>query len=301
MKKSIIAIVAIILMAAASCTNKTNGVKVIHYPVEWDSSSYIPRPMNDSLIETRFLWSTGEETKTITTPASGEYELTYTEVYSSGIVSSVRMIFITDAGMIIDPIVNEEVVDKIQVLHNPVKYDSSSYIPRPMNDSLIETRFLWSTGEETPTITTSLPGEYQFTYSKVYVSGITSSVTQTFIVTDSVTVIDPVINVYYLWSTGETTSSIKIIEPGNYVREEVYIYASGVHSNRSITFKLRDNLEYEVVYCPPFEYNPGDMSYEVIEWDLSTCEIIPIDSVFGTVYSYSMFDSGYLIKGEICK
>lgn len=211
MKKFVI--IAIVLMAAASCTNKTNGVKVIHYPVEWDSSSYIPRPMNDSLIETRFLWSTGEETPTITTPDSGEYELTYTKVYASGVVSSVRMVFIAGPG----------------------------------------------------------------------------------------TVIDPIVNVFYLWSTGETSSSIEITEPGNYVREEVYIYASGVHSNRSIIFKLRDNLEYEVVYCPPFEYNPGDMSYEVIEWDPSTCEIIPIDSVFGTVYSYSMFDSGYLIKGEICK
>ena len=194
----------------------------------------------------------------------------------------------------------EEETD-IHVIHYPVEWDSSLYVPCSVGDSLVKVGFVWSTGEESPTIATSLPGEYQFTYSKHYASGVVSSVTQTFFVTDSVAVIDPVISVYYLWSTGDTSSDIEIIEPGNYVREEVYIYASGVHSNRSITFKLRDNLEYEVVYCPPFEYNPGDMSYEVIEWDPSTCEIIPIDSVFGTVYSYSMFDSGYLIKGEICK
>ena len=205
MKKFVI--IAIVLMAAASCTNKTNGVKVIHYPVEWDSSSYIPRPMNDSLIETRFLWSTGEETPTITTPDSGEYELTYTKVYASGVVSSVRMVFIAGPG----------------------------------------------------------------------------------------TVIDPIVNVFYLWSTGETSSSIEITEPGNYSREETSVYASGVRSQRSTTFNVCDNVVF-VEYSSPFEYNPNQMTYTVMGFDPSSNKFTLIKDEPGI-----MFDSGYLIKGEICK
>ena len=115
MKKVIIAIVAIIAMAFAAtrCSNgninKTEqsfGLTVLHEPMAWDSSSYAPHSKDDELVEINFKWSTGVGLPEIHAIDPGVYVLTYTEVYASGIISSIIQTFsTTDRNVIIDPVV----------------------------------------------------------------------------------------------------------------------------------------------------------------------------------------------------
>lgn len=183
----------------------------------------------------------------------------------------------------------------IQVLHNPATWDSSLYVTPLVDDSIIEVGFAWSTGEETPTISTSAFGEYEFTYTKVYASGTISSIKELF-VADSGVLIDPVIKVKYLWSTGEITPSITNSKPGSYSCKRTCVYASGICCELSKFFEVCNDNVY-IRYSAPYEYDPNEIKgYTVVEFDPSSNKFTLIKDEPGI-----MFDSGYLIKGEICK
>jgi hypothetical protein len=115
MKNIITIIVAIFAMAfaATSCSNRNIneaeeefGFVDLHDPVEWDSSLYVPHSKDDELVDINFKWSTGVGFPDILAITPGVYVFTYTEVYASGIVSSITQTFsTTERDVIIDPVI----------------------------------------------------------------------------------------------------------------------------------------------------------------------------------------------------
>lgn len=81
------------------------GYIELHDPVAWDSSCYVPHSVDDSLVKIDFTWSTGVKQPRLFTEDSGKYEFTYTEVYASGAVSTIKQLFVADSGVVIDPVV----------------------------------------------------------------------------------------------------------------------------------------------------------------------------------------------------
>lgn len=112
-------------------------------------------------------------------------------------------------------------------LHDPMAWDSSYYVPRSIDDSLVEIEFTWSTGEKGPRLLTKESGVYVFTYTEVYASGIKSQITQTFFASDKWIMIDPVVKVYYFWLSIDATPNVDVKEP-YYLKpfKTIEVYAS---------------------------------------------------------------------------
>jgi len=162
-----------------------------------------------------YLWSTGEQTPTITTNQPGTYWLETTN--SCNIKSDTITISII-------PDINLELPSDTSIC-----ILESILIQPTSNNSNIN--YLWNTGEQTPTITTDQPGIYWLeTSNSCYIETDSIIISNTpninvelpndtsICISESI-LITPTTNnpnINYLWNTGEQTPTITTNQPGTY-------------------------------------------------------------------------------------
>lgn len=165
-----------------------------------------------------YLWSTGATTSTINALLSDDYSLTIDDGNGCVRTSNTITVDVTPAPSATIIADGPTTFCEGGSVNLSVNFDADSY--------------LWSTGETTPSITVSEGGEYQVTLTKNGCTGesqpilitvnavpnatIVAQGPTTFCDGGSVMLKAPNGNDSYLWSTGETTSSISAVASGDY-------------------------------------------------------------------------------------
>ncbi|HPE97542.1 MAG: T9SS type A sorting domain-containing protein [Chitinophagales bacterium] len=193
----------------------------------------------DAGAASEYLWSTGETTSSIDVDATGSYSVTITDVNGC-----------TDISNAVDVTVNPIPVATITP-DGPTEFceDGSVLLTASAGDS-----YLWSTGETTASISASAAGSYNVEVTTLGCSATSSDVNvtvyaapvasisadgpTTFCDGESVTLTASAGD-SYLWSTGETTSSIVVSETGSYT---VTVYTAEGCDNTSAAADVMVNI-----------------------------------------------------------
>ncbi|UMB60077.1 gliding motility-associated C-terminal domain-containing protein [Lutibacter sp. A80] len=181
-----------------------------------------------STSDARYIWSTGERTKKITVNEPGNYWLEVS--YETNGCASYAFITVTED--IEKPVVTITGESELTCEITSVTLDASSSTVQG------DASYLWSTGATTATIDVTEPGDYTVTVIDS-VNGC-SAISETFTVTQNITNVIAIItgeseltceiksvtldassstvqgDASYLWSTGATTATIDVTEPGDY-------------------------------------------------------------------------------------
>ncbi|MCD6519980.1 MAG: PD40 domain-containing protein, partial [Anaerolineae bacterium] len=166
-----------------------------------------------------FLWNTGETTQSIDVTEEGTYTVTVTDG-ETGLSSSA-----SGTVTVIEP--------PTVSLESAVTYEGASAV-LTVQTNAANPSFLWSTGETTPSIVVTEAGTYSVTVTDG-VTGCSAQASATLTVypepklslqspnvefcvpgTATLTVQTTATAPEFLWSTGETTQSIVVTEPGEY-------------------------------------------------------------------------------------
>ncbi|WP_111706340.1 T9SS type B sorting domain-containing protein [Lutibacter citreus] len=206
-----------------------------------------------------YLWSTGETTLTIDVTEPGDYSVTVTDL-ANGCDATSEVFAVTE------DIKEPEVVitgdSELTCLITSVTLDASSSTVQGAAS------YLWSTGATTSTINVEEPGDYSVTVTDS--ENGCSSTSDIFKVSQDIEVVDAkitgdseltclVTNVTldagssivqgtasYLWSTGAITSTINVIEPGDY-SVTVTDLDNGCDATSEVFAVTEDIIEPEVV------------------------------------------------------
>ena len=199
-----------------------------------------------------YAWSTGATTQSITVNASGSYSVTVTDTNGCSATSAATVVTVNPLPSPVITVANQ------YTMHGPVansrfavgaesvlnycgSVDVNLIVSQPMN----YTSFLWSTGATTPSIHVTSGGTYTVTVTNANGCSASDSVTINVTpappapaITASSTELCPNGSVTltasaadsYLWSTGATTQSITVTQPGFY---SVNVTANGCTSPSS--------------------------------------------------------------------
>ena len=205
--------------------------------------------------EASYLWSTGAVTSTINVTEPGTYEVTITD--SDNGCSAIATVEVRQNATVFEVTItgNEE----LNCATTEIMLDASaSTIENPS--------YLWNTGATTTTLAVSAPGVYSVTVldldtgcSEIAEVTVVQDITAVVVIisgNEELTCFNTVVTLdasgstiqgeaSYLWSTGETTASIDVTEPGSYT---VAVTDSDNGCSGSLTVEVsQDNTPDEIV------------------------------------------------------
>lgn len=177
-----------------------------------DTATFSSNIINSNI---SYLWSTGDTTPSITVNQPGSYWLQITDQFNCVKRDTIQLINLVTPNFI---------------LGNDTSFCAGGFIELNANANLAGSSYLWNNGATTPRLVVTAPGTYSVTVTAP--NGCTASDTiQVGLLYQPTVNLGPDItlcpsttltlnafnpNCTYLWSTGDTTSSIIVNQPGTY-------------------------------------------------------------------------------------
>ncbi|MDE5420513.1 gliding motility-associated C-terminal domain-containing protein, partial [Labilibaculum sp. DW002] len=229
-------------------------------------------------IGSTYLWSTGETTQTITVSTSGNYSVTITDANGCSATDN------ANATIHANPTV-DLVADQETCAGGTITFDAGN----------IGSTYLWSTGETTQTINVSTSGNYSVTITDANGCSATDNANATIHANPIVDLgADQIIcegEKYildagnqigeYLWSTGETTNRISVVNPGTYFVQ--FTDLNSCIADDTIRIEQHPSFDFNVVYTTNLVCE-GDSTY--------------IEGPDNSTYSYQWRLDGAILSGE---